>query len=267
MPVTSQNALLVMLPPIDNAQAALERRAHWVKFGDAATERASDCVTAQSVDEVAFERLRPQKQTQDEKNKQQDFQSAMASSDKAVIVGSLRDMLYKKRMERQLLAAKGLIAGPERPPGEEVRRGWGVGRPAAAAAYGRTGQGVEGLAGWADRLLSAVPAWCDPSCGAQGLNHRFIFVLSICLQDDRPSGLPTAGTGRAGGYVPPSLRGKLGMGGEGEAMQVGRRGRKGSTWGREDQYAQRWAKLWQALPGGAVLGPAVELHQPAACCL
>ncbi len=45
----------------------------------------------------------------------------MAGSDKSAIVGSLRDMLYKKRMERQLLAAKGLIAAPERPP-DEVRR-------------------------------------------------------------------------------------------------------------------------------------------------
>lgn len=44
----------------------------------------------------------------------------MAGSDKSAIVGSLRDMLYKKRMERQLLAAKGLIAAPERPP-DEVR--------------------------------------------------------------------------------------------------------------------------------------------------
>ena len=46
-------------------QAALDRRANWTRFGDAATERASDCVTAQSTDEVAFERLRPQKQTQE----------------------------------------------------------------------------------------------------------------------------------------------------------------------------------------------------------
>lgn len=135
-------------------KAALERRANWVKFGDAATERATDCVSSQSPDEIPFERLRPQKQTQEDKNKQQDFQSAMASSDKSVIVGSLRDMLYKKRMERQLLAAKGLIAGPERPPGED---------------------------------------------------------------DDRPSGLPSAGA-KAGGYVPPSLRNRAG-GAEGESMQ------------------------------------------------
>ena len=80
----------------------------------------------------------------------------MAGSDKSAIVGSLRDMLYKKRMERQLLAAKGLIAAPERPPDE-----------------------------------------------------------------DGPGGsLPTAGSGKPGGWVPPSLRNRLGgEGGGGEMMQ------------------------------------------------
>ena len=98
-----------------------------------------------------------QKQTQEEKSKATDFQAAMAGSDKSVIVGSLRDMLYKKRMERQLLAAKGLIAAPERPPEE--------------------GDG-------------ALPA-----------------------------------AGKAGGWVPPSLRGRVGGGGEGggEAMMQKRR--------------------------------------------
>jgi translation initiation factor 3 subunit G len=60
------------------------------------------------------------KQTQEEKSKAADFKTAMAGGDKSAIVGSLRDMLYKKRMERQLLAAQGLIAAPERPP-DEVR--------------------------------------------------------------------------------------------------------------------------------------------------
>ena len=45
--------------------------------------------------------------------------------------------------------------------------------------------------------------------------------VCMCAQDDRGAGLPTAGTAKPGGYVPPSLRGRLGMGGEGgEAMQV-----------------------------------------------
>ena len=80
-----------------------------------------------------------------------------AGSDKSAIVGSLRDMLYKKRMERQLLAAKGLIAAPERPPDE-----------------------------------------------------------------DGPSGgLPPAGSGKPGGWVPPSLRNRIG--GEGGEMMQKRR--------------------------------------------
>ncbi len=34
-------------------------------------------------------------------------------------VGSLKDLLYKRRMERQLAAARGLISGPELPPDED----------------------------------------------------------------------------------------------------------------------------------------------------
>ena len=98
--------------------AAVDRRRTWAKFGEAATERATDSITAKSVEEVPFERLRPVKPTQEEKNARPDFQSAMAGSDKAAIAGSLRDMLYKKRMERQLLAAQGLYQAPEMDPEE-----------------------------------------------------------------------------------------------------------------------------------------------------
>lgn len=34
-------------------------------------------------------------------------QTALQTADKQTIVGSLKDMLYKKRMERELLRAKG----------------------------------------------------------------------------------------------------------------------------------------------------------------
>jgi hypothetical protein len=98
-------------------QTAQERRSHWKKFGDALTERPTDAITGQATEDIPFERVRLAKQTQEDKNKN-DFQAAMAGTDKAAIVGSLRDMLYKKRMQRQLLAAKGLIEQPELPPGE-----------------------------------------------------------------------------------------------------------------------------------------------------
>jgi len=35
-------------------------------------------------------------------------------------VCSIKDMLYKKRMERELMRAKGLLKEAEKPPGEEV---------------------------------------------------------------------------------------------------------------------------------------------------
>ncbi|KDD73133.1 hypothetical protein H632_c2502p0, partial [Helicosporidium sp. ATCC 50920] len=107
-------------------QSALDRQKSWKKFGDAVGERPTDAVTSRSTEEVMLERLRPQKQTQEDKSKV-DFHSAMATSSNSLIVGSLKDMLAKRRMERQLLAAKGLIAAPERPPTEEEGAG-GLGR-------------------------------------------------------------------------------------------------------------------------------------------
>ena len=103
-----------------------------------------------------------------------DFASAMAGSDKSAIVGSLRDMLYKKRMERQLLAAKGLIAAPERPP-DEVRWGdwfgqllWGgavfAQAPCCAVAesscipLSAVGSGIQQCGGLA-ACLHAVTCW------------------------------------------------------------------------------------------------------------
>lgn len=105
-------------PTLPPPQSAVERREGWTKFGDAASERASDIISAKATEDIPFERVRPQKQTQEDKGKM-DFQTAMAGSDKAAIVGNIKDMLYKRRMERQLLEAKGLLAPAERPPGED----------------------------------------------------------------------------------------------------------------------------------------------------
>lgn len=131
-------------------KAAAERRANWKKFGDAAVERPTDAITSRATEDIPFERLRSQKQGQEDKQKQ-DFQVANAGDNKSAAL-SLRELLHKKRMERQLLAAKGLLE-VEAPP--------------------------------------------DESMGDGG------------------SGLPPQGS--KGGYVPPSLRNR--MGGEGDAMQ------------------------------------------------
>ena len=97
-------------------QNALDRRKSWRKFGDAATERSTDAITAQATEEIPFERLRAQKQTQEDKRA--DFQISLAGQDNKAAAVSLRDLLYKKRMERQLLAAKGLLE-VERPPDDD----------------------------------------------------------------------------------------------------------------------------------------------------
>ena len=94
--------------------AAVERRKTWKKFGDAATERPNDAITGQATEEIPFERIRHKR----EEEKKPDFQIAMAGTDNKAAAMSLRDMLYKKRMERQLLAAKGLLE-VERPPEDD----------------------------------------------------------------------------------------------------------------------------------------------------
>ncbi|GBF87589.1 eukaryotic translation initiation factor 3 subunit G [Raphidocelis subcapitata] len=105
-----------------------EERRNWPRFGMAATETREDSVTVQQKEEIPFERVRQLKATQQEK-KFTDMQAAMQSADKSAIVGSLKDMLYKRRMERELLRAKGLLADAEKPPDEDGGRASGL--PAA----------------------------------------------------------------------------------------------------------------------------------------
>lgn len=88
------------------------------KFGAALNETAADSVTVQAVEEIPFERIRQQKATSQEK-KVTDMQHALATADKQTISGSLKDILYKKRMERELLRAKGLLKEAEKPPEED----------------------------------------------------------------------------------------------------------------------------------------------------
>ena len=67
------------------------------------------------------------------------MKSVLQGTDKSAIVGSLKDLLYKRRMERQLAAARGLISGPEMPPMEDGEGGGAGGGgllPAAGAKGG-----------------------------------------------------------------------------------------------------------------------------------
>ena len=120
-------------------QSALERR-EWKRFGDAVAQQPEHSVTVQSREDVPFERTKAQKSTRDEKQ-QLSLQSAMQSNDKNAVTAkyalplhscrlqlqnvqlnyvlpicSLKDMLYKRRMERQLAAARGEGPAPERAP-------------------------------------------------------------------------------------------------------------------------------------------------------
>lgn len=107
-----------------------EKRANWVKFGDAATERPTDAITAQAPEDVPFERVKSKKQSQEDKQRE-DFQVASAGDNKSAAM-SLRELLHKKRMERQLLAAKGLLE-VEAPPEDDDM---GSGLPSAGSKGG-----------------------------------------------------------------------------------------------------------------------------------
>jgi translation initiation factor 3 subunit G len=129
--------------PLQNTQITAERKA-WKRFGAAARETAQDSVTVQGVEEIPFERVRQAKATQQEKKGFTDMQAALQSgADKQQIVGSLKDMLYRRRMERELLRAKGLLDDAERPPGED---GEGGGMPGGRGGPGG-GPGGGGLGG------------------------------------------------------------------------------------------------------------------------
>lgn len=116
-----------------------ERR-QWKRFGAAARETESDSVTVRTVEEIPFDRIRPAKATAQEK-KFTDMQAAIQTADKQTIVGSLKDMLYKRRMERELLRAKGLLAEAEKPPEEDGAPGGGV-KPAGLSAAPKPGSYV-----------------------------------------------------------------------------------------------------------------------------
>lgn len=108
------------------------KRAGWVKFGDAATERPTDAITAQAPEDVPFERVKSKKQSQEDKQRE-DFQVSSAGDNKSAAL-SLRELLHKKRMERQLLAAKGLLE-VEVPPEDDEYQG-GSGLPSAGSRGG-----------------------------------------------------------------------------------------------------------------------------------
>jgi len=127
------------IPHLQNKQVVEERR-HWPKFGDALNESATDSITVRANEEIPFERARAARQTTEER-KASDMKSVLQGTDKSAIVGSLKDLLYKRRMERQLAAARGLISGPEMPPMEDEGGGGGAGGaggllPAAGAKGG-----------------------------------------------------------------------------------------------------------------------------------
>jgi len=98
-------------------KAQLERR-NWPRFGDAKAESAGDSVTVRAVEDIPFERVRLSKSTQEEKKTAVDVATALAMGDKSAAATSLKEVLYRRRMERQLAAARGETIG-EKPPGEE----------------------------------------------------------------------------------------------------------------------------------------------------
>ena len=65
----------------------VKERRQWKRFGEAVKESADDNYTVQAVEEIPFERIQKQKQTQAEKKEAADLKSALAGTDKQAIVG------------------------------------------------------------------------------------------------------------------------------------------------------------------------------------
>lgn len=64
---------------------AVEERKKWTRFGDAVRQQEGDsAITGQSNEDVPFEKIRQQKQTQEERKA--DFKAAMQGSDKGAVV-------------------------------------------------------------------------------------------------------------------------------------------------------------------------------------
>lgn len=70
---------------VSTVQVANERK-NWKRFGEALKAVEGESVTARALEDVPFERVRQQKQTQEEK-KAANIQQALQGSDKQAIVG------------------------------------------------------------------------------------------------------------------------------------------------------------------------------------
>ena len=96
-----------------------KERRNWAKFGDAYGQDGAANITMQSKEETMLERVNvPDKSEADKKIAS--LENKLQKGDSSLGGGSLRDMLYKKRMERQLMIARGIIDAPEMPPEEDV---------------------------------------------------------------------------------------------------------------------------------------------------
>ena len=63
-----------------------KERKQWKRFGNALQEQEGESVTARALEDIPFERVRQQKQTQQEK-KEANLQQALQGTDKQAIVG------------------------------------------------------------------------------------------------------------------------------------------------------------------------------------
>ena len=76
------------MPPLNEPQAAAERKHRLHRFGEAVKEQAGDSVTVRQAEDVPFERMQKARQTTEEKRaEKEDLKSALAGSDKSAVVG------------------------------------------------------------------------------------------------------------------------------------------------------------------------------------
>lgn len=89
-----------------SSQAALERK-KLPRFGEAARQDDADMFTVQSREDIPFERTNLVQKTEAEKQVDDIQQKLNMVTSKKEVVSNLKELLAKKRLERQLMAASG----------------------------------------------------------------------------------------------------------------------------------------------------------------
>jgi len=147
-------------------QAVLARR-NLARFGEAARESDADLFTVQSKEDIPFERTNLPKKSKDQE-KLDDINKTLkqqGTGNNAAMVTNIREMLYRRRMERQLAAARGeLDMEGHMPPSDDA--------PPGAAGMGGAGGGGPGGSKFVPPHLRGLGGGVEPPSAGRAMGMR-----------------------------------------------------------------------------------------------